>query len=150
MQSILTLTQKKMSKLGIGFKSEKVGNTLASLVLVVLLSACAAPQVQVGLSDLSARPGESAMLAGIRSYEEAQYPQAEKSLTEALAAGFTVKKDAALAYKYLAFIYCTTTRLEECKGAFVAARAADPGFALNKKEIGHPVWGPVYKQVTGE
>jgi hypothetical protein len=114
------------------------------------LAGCAAPPAQVGLSDLSARPGEKALLAGIRAYEEAQYADAEKSLTEGLAAGFTVKKDASLAHKYLAFIYCTSARTEECKQAFLAARAADPSFSLTKKEVGHPQWGPVYKQVIGE
>lgn len=116
----------------------------------VALSACVVPEKQVGLTDLSARPGEKLLLAGIRSYEDAQYAEAEKSLNEGLATGFTVKKDAALAHKYLAFIYCTSTRMEECKKAFLAARAADPEFNLSKKEIGHPQWGPVYKQVLGE
>lgn len=115
-----------------------------------VLSGCVVPEKQVGLADLSARPGEKLLLAGIRSYEDAQYAEAEKSLNEGLAAGFTVKKDAALAHKYLAFIYCTSTRVDECKKSFLAARAADPEFSLSKKEIGHPQWGPVYKQVLGE
>ncbi|MDO8701378.1 MAG: TssQ family T6SS-associated lipoprotein [Undibacterium sp.] len=150
MQSRLKSIQKKKSKSLIGFNSQRLCTALAALSLATLLTACATPEAQVGLSDLSARPGEKALLSGIRSYEEAQYPEAEKSLTEALAAGFTVKKDASLAHKYLAFIYCTSKRTEECKQAFLAARAADPGFSLTKKEIGHPQWGPVYKQVVGE
>lgn len=118
--------------------------------LIALLAACVTPPPQVGLTDLSARPGEKALLAGIRSYEEAQYPEAEKLLSEALAAGFTVRKDAALAHKYLAFIYCTSVREDACKQAFRAARAADPAFALSKSESGHPQWAPVYKQVMAE
>ena len=37
-------------------------------------------------------------------------------------------------------------RVKQCEAAFVAAREADPNFALNKAEAGHPVWGPVYKK----
>ncbi len=146
----LTSIQKKKSRSLIGSSSRHVCTALAALSLGALLAGCAAPPAQVGLSDLSARPGEKALLAGIRAYEEAQYADAEKSLTEGLAAGFTVKKDASLAHKYLAFIYCTSARTEECKQAFLAARAADPNFSLTKKEVGHPQWGPVYKQVIGE
>jgi len=49
------------------------------------------------------------------------------------------------AHKTLAFIYCTSGRKAECEAAFRAARVADPAFALNKAEAGHPVWGPVYE-----
>ena len=150
MQSQLKSIQKKKSRLLIGSNSLGIFSAIAAILMSALLAGCAAPPAQVGLSDLSARPGEKALLTGIRAYEEAQYPEAEKSLAEALAAGFTVKKDAALAHKYMAFIYCTSARTEECKQAFLAARAADPSFSLTKKEIGHPQWGPVYKQVIGE
>jgi Tfp pilus assembly protein PilF len=150
MQSILKSIQKKKSNLAIDFKFVRSTAALLACSCFILLSGCATPEAQIGLSDLSARPAEKALLSGIRSYEEAQYPEAEKSLSTALAAGFTVKKDAALAQKYLAFIYCTSSRIDDCKRAFLAARAADPKFSLSKKEIGHPQWGPVYKQVSGE
>lgn len=125
-------------------------STLTAILFIFLIAGCAAPPAQMGLSELSARPGEKALLAGIRAYEDAQYAEAEKFLSEALVAGFTVKKDAALAHKYLAFMYCTSARIETCKHAFQAARVADPGFSLSKKEAGHPQWGPVYKQLVGE
>ena len=141
---------KKKSRSRIGFNSTHLATTIAALTLATLLVGCATPPAQVGLSELSARPAEKALLSGMRAYEEAQYPEAEKSLTEALTAGLTVKKDASLAHKYLAFIYCTSARMEECKQAFIAARTADPSFSLTKKEVGHPQWGPVYKQVIGD
>ena len=75
------------------------GPALIALALTLTLVACAAPEAQVGLSDLSERPAEKALLAGIRAYEAAQYPEAEKSLSLSLSAGFTVAKDAALAHK---------------------------------------------------
>ena len=135
----------KKSSSAISSKSFRVACAAA---LIVLLTACAQTPPQQGLSDLSALPGEKALLAGIHAYQEAQYDKAEKSLNEALAAGFTVKKDAALANKYLAFIYCTSSRVDACKQAFRAARAADPSFALSRSEAGHPLWGPVFKEVN--
>lgn len=150
MQSQLKSIPKKKSRSLIASSTFSFGSALLALSLSTLLAGCAAPPAQVGLSDLSARPGEKALLSGIRAYEEAQYPDAEKLLSEALAAGFTVKKDAALAHKYLAFMYCTSARTDLCKQAFLAARVADPAFSLTKKEVGHPQWGPVYKQVIGE
>lgn len=130
--------------------SSRLTTSLLGLCYIALLAGCATPVPQVGLTDLSTRPGEKALLSGIRSYEDAQYTTAEKQLNEAIVAGFTVQKDAALAHKYLAFIYCTSDRNEECKKAFLAARAADPSFTLSKKEVGHPQWSSIYKQVFGE
>ncbi len=120
--------------------------------LLALVSACVtqAPQPQLGLSDLLNRPAEKALLTGMHLYEDAQYADAEKSLSDALEKGLTVKKDAALAHKYLAFIYCTSSRIDACKKSFRAARASDPAFMLNKSESGHPLWGPVYRQVMAE
>lgn len=119
-------------------------------MLFVLLSACATPPPQVGLSDVLNRPAEKALLSGIQLYDDAQYAGAEKALSDALEKGLAVKKDAALAYKYLAFIYCTSSRLDLCKKSFRAARASDPAFTLGKNESGHPLWGPVYRQVMAE
>ena len=121
-------------------------------MLIALLSACATQetQQQIGLSDVLNRPGEKALLAGIHLYEDARYADAEKALADSLEKGLAVKKDAALAHKYLAFIYCTSSRIDACKKSFRAARANDPAFMLTKSESGHPLWGPVYRQVMAE
>jgi hypothetical protein len=97
--------------------------------------------------DVSERPAEKALLAGLRAYDDAQYPQAEKLLTQSLDAKLASPKDRAAAHKVLAFIYCTSDRLPACEAQFRAARAADPAFALSKSEAGHPQWGPVYQKV---
>jgi Tfp pilus assembly protein PilF len=121
-------------------------------MLLLLLTACATQQSvqQTGLADLLNAPGERALINGIRFYDDAQYAEAEKSFSDALQKGLPVKKDAALAYKYLAFIYCTSSRIDACKQSFRAARANEPAFALTKSESGHPLWGPVYRQVMAE
>jgi hypothetical protein len=148
----LMSTPTKKSKSIIGFKPFITPvRAIASLFLVATIAGCAIPTPPtVSITDLTTRPGDKTLLEGVNAYEEAQYFKAEKLLNEALGLGLTVKKDGALAYKYLAFIYCTSNRINDCRNAFKAAREADPSFVLSKKEVGHPQWGPIYKQMVGE
>jgi hypothetical protein len=122
---------------------------IAAVVAVVLLATgCAAPPpAPSGLAELMERPAERALFEGIRLYDDAQYPQAEAALRRALDAGLASGRDRATAHKLLAFITCTSERIAECEAAFVAARQADPAFALSRSEQGHPLWGPVYRRV---
>lgn len=115
----------------------------------VLLAACVQPPLAppVGLLDVAERPAEKALMAGMRAYDDAQYPQAEKQLQAALQAGLVSPRDRAAAHKLLAFIFCTSNRAVDCEVQFRSARAADPSFALSKSEAGHPLWGPVYQRV---
>lgn len=103
----------------------------------------------IGLMEVIDRPAERALLAGLRAYDDAQYPQAEEQFRRALDGGLASPRDRAAAQKHLAFIYCTTERVPQCEAAFRAARQADPRFALSKGEAGHPLWGPVYQRVHG-
>jgi predicted Zn-dependent protease len=98
--------------------------------------------------QLAAQPAEQALLAGVKYYEEAQYLPAERELRHALEFRLKSPTDTAVAWKYLAFITCTSDRVPECEKAFQAARAADPAFALTKSEAGHPQWGPVYRRIA--
>ena len=123
---------------------------LALVPLLALLGACATappPAPAVGLAELMERSGERALIEGIRAYDDGQYPLAEAALRKALGAGLASPRDRASAHKLLAFITCTSERLAECETAFRAAREADPAFALNRSEAGHPLWGPVYRKV---
>jgi Tfp pilus assembly protein PilF len=125
--------------------------TLALVAGLTWLAGCAAPPPAaptVGLTDLLERPAERALLDGLRAYEDGQYAQAEAALRQALAGGLRSGRDQASAHKLLAFITCTSERRAECEAAFRAARAADPAFALTRPEAGHPLWGPVYRQVV--
>lgn len=115
---------------------------LASAVLA--LTACMAPPPATGVAEVMDRPAERALLSGLRLYDDAMYPEAEKALNDALRLQLASPRDRATAHKTLAFIYCTTERTAECAAAFRSARLADPQFALSKAEAGHPVWGPVY------
>ena len=121
------------------------------LLLALVLAGCVSTPVPApaagGLAELMERPGERALVEGIRAYDDGQYAQAEAALNRALGAGLASARDRASAHKLLAFITCTSNRLTECESAFRAARAADPGFALHRSEAGHPLWGPVYRKV---
>lgn len=119
----------------------------ALVLLLLALGGCATTAPGPGLMDLLDRPAERTLYEGLRAYEEGQYPQAEKALRQALAHALPSPRDRATAHKLLAFIQCTSNRLAECEAEFRAARLADPGFALNRAESGHPQWGPVYRKV---
>ena len=121
--------------------------SLSTAVLVLAAGCAPLPEAPVGLLDVTARPAEKALLAGIRTYEDGQYAESEKQLGAALQAGLVSPRDAAAAHKHLAFIYCTSNRAARCEAAFRDARKADPSFTLSRSEQGHPLWGPTYKRV---
>lgn len=119
--------------------------TLSALLAAAFLVACRTAPPAPGLVDTLQRPAERQLLAGLRAYDEARYDEAEAALTESLRLGPASPRDRAAANKTLAFIYCTSERPAQCEAAFRAARKADPAFALNRAEAGHPLWGPVYE-----
>jgi hypothetical protein len=120
---------------------------LAIALAAVVTAGCVQPSPPVGLLDVSARPAERALLAGLKAYDDAQYDPADRLFREALAAGLVSPRDRAEAHKRLAFIQCAAGRLGDCEAEFKLARQADRNFALDKAEAGHPVWGPVYKKL---
>ena len=104
----------------------------------------------ISIARLYEQPAERAFINGMRFYEEGQYERAETSFRHALADGLKDRHDQAMASKHLAFITCAYNRLAECESDFRAAFAADPEFRLTDAEVGHPIWGPVYKRVASE
>lgn len=129
----------------------------AALSVAVALSACetlappppaAAPTASI--AALYLQPAERSLVEGIRLYEEASFDRAEIALRLALDEGLADPRDRAVACKYIAFIACAFDRLAECEESFRSAFAADPKFALSDKEIGHPLWGPVYRRIAAE
>ena len=125
-----------------------LAGALASAAWLFLAACVQAPPVPVGLLDVSGRPAEKALLDGLKAYDDAQYDNAERQFRQALGLGLASAKDRAEAHKRLAFVQCASARLAECEAEFRRARAADPAFALDKAEAGHPVWGPVYRKVV--
>jgi hypothetical protein len=122
----------------------------------MLVAACATapppppPQPTVSVARLYEQPAERAFLNALRLYEEGQHERAEAQFRRALSDGLKDRHDVAIANKHLAFIACAYNRPVDCETAFRAAFAADPGFTLTDAEVGHPIWGPVYKRVSLE
>jgi len=129
-------------------------------VWVVALSGCSLfapkppppppPPPTVSIARLYEQPAERDLINGLRFYEDGQYERSETVLRRALAEGLGDPHDIAITQKYLAFIACAYNRPSDCEQAFRAAFAADPSFSLDETELGHPLWGPVYKRVAAE
>jgi hypothetical protein len=106
------------------------------------------PPASESIALLYARPAERALINGLRAYEEGAFERAAQSFRTAVLQNLRDRRDLATAHKYLAFIACAFNRAAECEREFRNAFAADPHFALTDAEIGHPLWGPVYRRVA--
>ena len=107
----------------------------------------APPRSTAPRTRLAVSKGERQLQRGIRSYEEAEYEIAVKNLNSALNLGLSARGDMAKAYKYLAFVDCTSGRMTSCRAQFRNALDVDPNFELAPAEAGHPIWGPVFRSV---
>jgi len=117
--------------------------------MIVLSGACAPVEVvqPTSVAELASKAAEQSLLAGLKAYDDGDYPAAELALRKALEERLAFPRDVATAWKFLAFIHCISNRPGECESAFRQAMAADPGFDLAPKERGHPLWGPVFKKI---
>ena len=128
-----------------GLAALRAARAFAAIAFVSALAACVTPpETTVGVTDLSERPAERALIGAMRAYDDADYPAVERQADSALKLGLRSPRDQATAHKLRAFVYCTSNRIDPCEAEFRAARAADPAFELSHAEAGHPVWGPVY------
>ena len=94
------------------------------------------------------RKAAAAMLEGIRLYDNGEFDTAIAKLSEPeiRTAPGPIRVEA---LKYVAFSYCVTRDLADCRHAFDMALSIDPDFALGRGEGGHPMWGPVFEQAKG-
>jgi len=129
-------------------------------VLALLVAACAempkfgsqpeatqkpaAPQIT---EDMLRDRAKEQLAAGVKFYEAGEFESASKSLTSALEHGLLAKPEQARARKLLAFIHCVLGREAQCRDEFRRAFEIYPDFALTTAEDGHPIWGPVYRNV---
>jgi Tfp pilus assembly protein PilF len=84
--------------------------------------------------------------AGIDAYGEGKYPDAVKNLQSALDQGLSVS-DQVKAHKYLAFTHCVSGKERLCREEFRKALDINPNLELEPAEVGHPLWGPVFRAV---
>jgi Tfp pilus assembly protein PilF len=106
---------------------------------IAALAACA----PLNRAPLEAR---NSLQLGLRHYEEGRYLEAYRRLKDALDEGLPIK-ERVQAHKYVAFIYCVSNRPGECREEFRRALDVDPSFQLNAAEVGHPIWGPVFRSL---
>lgn len=104
----------------------------------------AAPQITEQM--LRERAAEQ-LATGVRQYEAGEYDNAQKNLVGALEHGMLTKPEQARARKFLAFSHCLGGREGQCRDEFRRAFEIYPEFALTAAEDGHPIWGPVYRNV---
>ena len=121
------------------------------LLVVGVLGACSSPPVRdIGLDKLAPRKAEQELSAGLKSYEDGNYAQAQKQIQNALNSELTFKSDRVTAHKYLAFIHCASDRKKQCRASFKEALEINPDLQLSAAESGHPLWGPVFREVQAE
>ncbi|PWT70800.1 MAG: hypothetical protein C5B46_09165 [Proteobacteria bacterium] len=86
---------------------------------------------------------------GIRQYDDGNYKVAARSIHGALDLDLTTRSQAR-AHKYLAFMDCVSGQQLQCRDEFRKALEADPRLELKPEEVGHPIWGPVFRNVKAQ
>lgn len=137
----------------------KTAAVLACLVSLVLLG-CESQAVrgmkrdvevlQRDVESIWRGPGDAEYTAGLRHYENGNYPEAYHNLQRALNKGLNWDADKVQAYKYLAFVDCASGRERACRENFARALALDPNLELTAAEAGHPAWGPAFRSVKAK
>lgn len=134
-------------------------HTLALLALMTLMSGCShlppsikdlLPQDKPASKESTTGKAEQELNNGLAHYKNANYVAAQRALQNALDTGLSDKQDKLTAYKHLAFIACLNQRQAECRANFRSAFQVDPAFSLTPAEVGHPMWGPVYRSTKEE
>ena len=116
---------------------------LAIVALAALLPACAAIDQMV-----QATKAQATLVEGLRQFDAGEHTKSAATLQSAIEMGLG-DKDRATAYKHLAFIHCSAGRERPCRDDFRKALAADPATQLDAAEAGHPVWGPIFRSMSG-
>jgi Tfp pilus assembly protein PilF len=113
------------------------------IALLGALAGCAA------LQDLvQATKAQMTLVEGLRQYDAGEHDASAKTLSRAMEMGLG-QSDRATAHKHLAFIHCSANRERQCREEFRKALAADPSTQLDAAEAGHPVWGPIFRSMSG-
>ena len=124
-------------------KGALIGKPWLVVLLIALVSACATDGAN---EEAAASPAAQELAAGIKSYEAGKDADALRHLQSSLK-GELSGAEQVTAHKHLAFIHCAANRIAPCRDSFRQALKIEPKFELTPAEIGHPVWGPVYRAV---
>jgi hypothetical protein len=85
-----------------------------------------------------------------RQYDSGSYDDAMKNFLVSLDSGALTASQQIIARKQMAFIHCVANRELNCKEEFEKAFALDAKFDLSPAEAGHPIWGPVFRNVKND
>jgi len=113
------------------------------LLLPVVLAGCAQFDQLV-----QAARAQITLVEGLRQFDAGDHGASAKTLASAIEMGLG-DKDLAEAHKHLAFIHCTAGRERQCREEFRKALAAYPATQLDAAEAGHPVWGTIFRSMSG-
>lgn len=125
-------------------------HALQGWLFILLIGGCSltqpnpAPVIEPGMAK--GTPGEQKLQVGMKQYERGEFKRAASTLQQAIDNGLT-PKSRIIAHKHLAFIYCISNRLNQCRSEFGKTFDLDPRFDLAPAEAGHPQWGPVFRNV---
>ncbi len=87
---------------------------------------------------------------GLKRYDTGDYDAAMKAFLVALDSRLLTPVQQLNARKHMAFMHCLASRESSCKEEFEKAFALDAKFDLAPAEVGHPIWGPVFRTVKAE
>ena len=120
---------------------------LLLIVAAIVLAGCeTGPFKNLGATRYA---GNSYLAEGELNYEEGNYKVAKRRLRFALEEGLR-RPDRVKAHKFLAFIACVSSQPLSCREEFAIALELDPNFELDAAEAGHPIWGPMFKNVKAK
>ena len=119
---------------------------LVTLLAVGALAACATEPGRAIQDLFSTSKGLPALKSGLKQYEDGDYADSAKNLSVALDQGLN-EREQVDARKHLAFIHCASGRPRQCRDEFGKALAIDPNLELAPAEAGHPIWGPIFRQL---
>ena len=128
----------------------------AILALGLLAAGCAETPKQTEVKpaappavteDTLRKRAQEQLAQGVTQYQAGEFDNAVRSLQASLDHGLLTKEEQARARKFLAFSHCVSQRDVPCREEFRKAFEIYPQFALSPAEDGHPIWGPVYRDV---
>ena len=134
----------------------KLAALLAALVILTIAGCAVPPPAPTGPTpDEIARQqrlerANTTLTEATKLYDSGSYDDAMKNFLVALDTGMLTAAQQLSARKQMAFIHCVSNREVNCREEFEKAFALDAKFDLLPAEAGHPIWGPVFRNVKND
>ncbi|MCX5544811.1 TssQ family T6SS-associated lipoprotein [Paraburkholderia sp. CNPSo 3076] len=124
----------------------RANRTRVALAAAFLLTLVATVLAAGGCTSLSPaqRTAANAVAAAQDSYAAGDYQRTIQLLRNSNAFVDGDRSTQIDAHKLMAFSYCVTNRVAQCRSEFEAILRIDPHFELSAAEKGHPIWGPAF------